>query len=156
HETAAAIAFDKPTGDADDIDDCDGDTFYACVDLQGDEEYEQSRWIDYEPERERQAASKLLAALEACEWQLREYVRWHHANAGGGSVEIESAWEQARDAFAEANAAAIQPQPFSPRLLHALQAVLPYAESEAESLYECWKRDGDLQIKDASDRCERV
>ncbi len=50
-ETAAAIARDKPTGDADEIDDCDGETFYACVDVRATSEYEQSRWIDFEPER---------------------------------------------------------------------------------------------------------
>lgn len=64
HESAATIARDKPAGDADAIEDCDGDTFYACVDVQGDEEYEQSRWIDFEPERERQATMKLLAACQ--------------------------------------------------------------------------------------------
>src|SRR5262245_50695858 len=33
HEAAASIARDKPTEHADDIADCDGDTFYACVDV---------------------------------------------------------------------------------------------------------------------------
>src|SRR4051794_31531924 len=37
HEAAATIARDKPTEHADDIADCDGETFYACVDVQGDE-----------------------------------------------------------------------------------------------------------------------
>ena len=64
-EAAAAIAHGKPTGDADDIDDCDGEDFAALVDVAGDEEYEQSRTIDFEPERQRKAAPKLLAALEA-------------------------------------------------------------------------------------------
>ena len=80
HEQAAAIARDKPTDQADSIDDCDGETSYSCVDVQGDEDYEQSRWIDFEPKRERIAARKLLAAVEAfleadelaeecCEWK---------------------------------------------------------------------------------------
>jgi hypothetical protein len=64
HEVAAAIARDKPTDQADSIDDCDGETSYACVDVQGDEDYEQTRLIDFEPERQRQAAPKLLAALK--------------------------------------------------------------------------------------------
>lgn len=64
HDAAASIAREKPTEHADDIDDCDGETFYACVDVQGDEQYEQSRWIDFEPERQRKAAPKLLAALK--------------------------------------------------------------------------------------------
>lgn len=64
-EAAAAITRDRPTGDADDIDDCDGETFDACVDVAGDEEYEHSRWIDFEAERIRKAAPALLRALEA-------------------------------------------------------------------------------------------
>lgn len=98
-DAAAAIAHDKPTGDADDIDDCEGENLAALVDVAGDQDYEQSRLIDFEPERQRKTASALLSSLKA---------------------------------------------------------VLPYAESEGESLYECWKRDGDLQIKDASDRCAKV
>ena len=48
------------------------------------------------------AAPRLLSALTACELQLREYVAWHHKHSGGCSVEIESAWEEARDAMAAA------------------------------------------------------
>jgi hypothetical protein len=62
-EAAASIARDKPTEHADDIADCDGETFAALVDVQGDEEYEQSRVIDFEAERERRAASEMLSAL---------------------------------------------------------------------------------------------
>jgi hypothetical protein len=62
HEAAAAVARDKATDQADAIDDCDGETIAALVDVAGDEEYEQTRLIDFEPERERKAASKLLAA----------------------------------------------------------------------------------------------
>jgi hypothetical protein len=98
-EAAAATARDKPTEEADSIEDCNGDDLAALVDEAGDEEYERSLTIAFEPERRRKAASRLLAALEA---------------------------------------------------------VLPYAEGEGESLYERWKRDGDLQIKDASDRCGRA
>ena len=61
-EAAAAIARDKLTGDADDIESCDGETFAALVDVAGDKEYGQSRTIDFEPERQRKAAPKLLAA----------------------------------------------------------------------------------------------
>jgi hypothetical protein len=62
-EEAAAIARDKPTEDADEFDDeCDGETFYALVDVQGDEQHEQSRFIDFEPERLWLAAPKLLRA----------------------------------------------------------------------------------------------
>jgi len=102
HEEAASLARARHTADADEIDDCEGKTLAALVDVVGDEEYEQSRLIGFEAERLRQAAPKLLKALTACELQLREYVHWHHANAGGCSVEIEDAWEQARDALAAA------------------------------------------------------
>ena len=61
-EAAAAIARDKLTSDADSIDDCDGETFAALVDVAGDEEYRQSRTIDFEPGRLCMAAPKLLAA----------------------------------------------------------------------------------------------
>jgi hypothetical protein len=64
HEDAAAIARDKPTEQADSIDDeCDGENLAALVDVAGDEEHAQSRMIDFEPERQRKAAAKLLDAL---------------------------------------------------------------------------------------------
>lgn len=50
-------------------------------------------------------APNLLAALKACELQLREYVDWHHKYSGGCSIEIESAWERAKDAIAQAEQA---------------------------------------------------
>ena len=65
HEEAAASACGRLTEDADDIDDCDGETFAALVDVAGDEGYEQSRMIDFEVERLRKAAPLLLEALQA-------------------------------------------------------------------------------------------
>ena len=64
-EAAASIARDKPTEEADSIDDCDGETLAALVDVAGDEEYKQSRFIDFESERQRKAAARMLAALRA-------------------------------------------------------------------------------------------
>ena len=64
HEAAAAIARDKPTGDADGIDDCDGETFAALVDVRSDEDYRQSRTIDFDGERLRKGAPQLLAACQ--------------------------------------------------------------------------------------------
>lgn len=61
-ETAAAIARDKPTEEADSIDDCEGETLAALVDVQGDQEYEHSRVIDFEQELLRKASTALLAA----------------------------------------------------------------------------------------------
>jgi hypothetical protein len=63
HEEAAAIAHNRLTEDADAIACCDGEDFAALVDVVGDEQYEQSRLIDFEGERLRQAAPKLLEAL---------------------------------------------------------------------------------------------
>src|SRR5262249_55576332 len=62
-EAAAEIARGKPTGHADDIEDCDGQDLGALVDVAGDEDYEHSVTIDFEIERQRKAASELLAAL---------------------------------------------------------------------------------------------
>ena len=77
-------------------------------------------------------------------------------DAGEAEYTLEETVKAIDDAIAAAKSAGIASEPGSLALLSALNAVLPYAESEAESLYECWKRDGDLQIKDASDRCERA
>src|SRR5271169_1759482 len=71
-EAAAVIARDKPTGDADSIDDCDGETFAALVDVAGDECYRHSRTIDFEPERQRKAAPKLLMAVLMAENYLAD------------------------------------------------------------------------------------
>lgn len=108
-DAAAALAREKPTRDADDIEDCNGEDLGALIDVAGDADYEQSVTIDFDGERQRKAAPRLLSALKACELQLGEYVRWHHAHAGGCSVEIESAWEKARDAIAAASTAGIAP-----------------------------------------------
>jgi hypothetical protein len=44
----------------------------------------------------------------------------------------------------------------APRLLAALAAILPYAENEKQSLYECWKRAGDNTPKEELEACERA
>jgi len=51
-EAAANIARDGLTEDADDIDDCDGETSAALVDIVGDEDFTQSRLIDFDPPRD--------------------------------------------------------------------------------------------------------
>jgi uncharacterized protein YbjT (DUF2867 family) len=61
-EAAAKIARDKLTSDADEIDDCEGMTLSALVDLVGDRDYEQSGFIDFDEERLRKAAPALLTA----------------------------------------------------------------------------------------------
>jgi hypothetical protein len=63
-EAAAEKAKHMLLEDAADFDECDGETFAALVDVQGDENYEHSRVIDFEAERHRKAAPKFLKAIE--------------------------------------------------------------------------------------------
>ena len=63
HEEAAALARQRSGEDADFIDDCHGEDFAALVDVAGDEQYQQSRMIDFEGERPCQATPKMLQAL---------------------------------------------------------------------------------------------
>jgi hypothetical protein len=148
HEKAASIACEKPTSDADDIDDCDGDSFYACVDVHGDSDYEQSRWIDFEPERERAAASSLLHAL-------RFALEFLQAN-DDGEIDVSLRIASARSAIAKAEAAGIPSESARSELLPALEAVLPYAWDERASLRECWQRDDDPRIKAELRQCDRA
>lgn len=64
-QAAADIAHGSPTKDADDIDDRDGQDLSALVDTLGDEEYEDSKTIDFEAGRLLNAAPDLLAACQA-------------------------------------------------------------------------------------------
>ena len=41
----------------------------------------------------------------------------------------------------------------APKVLAALEAVLPYAENECRSLDECWRRDGEAAAEKAVDAC---
>jgi hypothetical protein len=147
-EAAAAIARGKPTGEADDIDDCDGEDFAALVDVAGDEEYEQSRTIDFEPERQRKNAPKLLEALKIAEG----FVQWA-LDHGADDDAIAAALTFIRTIIAEAEISSIRPEPNGPPLLAALEAILPFAENEGHSLFECWRRDRDPQVKKYSDAC---
>jgi hypothetical protein len=111
-EAAAAIARDKLTSDADSIDDCDGETFAALVDVAGDPGsspgqalgYEQSRTIDFEPERQRKAAPKLLMAVLMAENYLADDLDEDDET----EMRIFNA---ICDARAEANAAGIRAEP---------------------------------------------
>ena len=126
-EAAAAIARDKLTSDADSIDDCDGETFAALVDVAGDEQYEQSVTIDFEPERQRKAAPKLLMAVRMAENYLADDLDEDDET----EMRIFNA---ICDARAEANAVGIRAEPPAPALLASLRAILPYAENEAYAL----------------------
>jgi hypothetical protein len=76
-EEAAAKARDLATAEADAIDDCDGETFAALVDVAGDEQYEHSRVIDFEGERLRRAAPLLLEAVQDCIRQIHALLQAH-------------------------------------------------------------------------------
>lgn len=113
-EAAAAIASGKPTDAADNIDDCEGENLAALVDVAGDEEYEQSRLIDFEPERHRKAAPKLLASLEGIlpYAQSEAYSLETLKDSPQAEVEAERAWkamDAAQAAVVEAKAAGILP-----------------------------------------------
>jgi hypothetical protein len=108
-EAAAAIVRDKPTADADNIDDCEGENLGALVDLAGDDDYSHSVLIDFEGERQRKAAARLLAALEAfveADTLAEECGEWKWEN-------LEDAFTLARAGIAEAKAAGIAPAPAS-------------------------------------------
>jgi len=62
-QAAAAIASRKESGDATDIEDCDGEDTGALVDIVGDEDFANSELIDFEPKRLIDVALQLLAAL---------------------------------------------------------------------------------------------
>jgi hypothetical protein len=64
-ESAALIARDRLTEDADAIADCNGENMGALIDVVGDDDYEHSVSIDFEAERLRKATTELLDALQA-------------------------------------------------------------------------------------------
>jgi hypothetical protein len=72
-QAAAAIGRERLTTDAVEIDDCEGETLSALVDVVGDEEYEHSVFIDFEAERVRKIARQLLDALKRL---LTSYCYW--------------------------------------------------------------------------------
>jgi hypothetical protein len=61
-ETAAAIARNKPTSEAAEINDCDGLDLSALVDEIGDDEYRRSVTIDFEAERLRKDLHRQIVA----------------------------------------------------------------------------------------------
>lgn len=63
------------------VEECEGETFAAVIDVVGDEDFSRSVDIDFEAERTRKAAPKVLEALRVCEG----YVLWaydHGADEG--------------------------------------------------------------------------
>jgi hypothetical protein len=122
HEEAAAIARDRATDQADSIDDCDGETLAALVDVAGDEDYEQSRLIDFEAERQRKAAPGLLAALKDLLGDRPSIQDFRCIHCGRDDQDIENGdcpcddcpSYQARIAITEAEAAGILREPAAP------------------------------------------
>jgi hypothetical protein len=63
-EEAANKARARDTGDADSSDDCDGATLAALVDVAGDEDYEQSRLIEFRSTESCNSADAALVLLD--------------------------------------------------------------------------------------------
>jgi hypothetical protein len=59
-EAAARIAAEKPTDQAETVNDSDGDTLAALIDVEGDAHFAQSSAIDFEPVRLQKAAASLF------------------------------------------------------------------------------------------------
>lgn len=98
-EEAAALARDRDTDDADAVEDCNGETFAALVDVVGDEEYEHSRMIDFEGERLRRAAPLLREALAYA-------LEFLEAN-DDGEQDVTGRIDKARDALVAARAGCV-------------------------------------------------
>jgi len=63
HEAAARLADHMPTTSASLVDDCDGDSLSALVDVEGDEGFTNSRTIDFDSGRKLKVYERLLDAL---------------------------------------------------------------------------------------------
>jgi hypothetical protein len=73
-EAAAAIAAEKPTDEADNIEDCEGENLSALVDVAGDEDFSRSIDLNFEGDRIRKATPSLLAALDCVRVTLTQGV----------------------------------------------------------------------------------
>jgi len=102
-EAAARVAAQKPTDKAETIEECDGETIAALVDVEGDAEYAHSRIVDFEPARLRTAASGLFSALSRFEAAWRGWADDMRRHPGlCASCEMFSIYEQARLALHQA------------------------------------------------------
>jgi hypothetical protein len=63
-EAAARLADARPTGEAEYIEDCEGQSLSALVDVASDDDFSRSVVIDFAPERRRKLADELVAALD--------------------------------------------------------------------------------------------
>jgi hypothetical protein len=115
-EAAAEIASGKPTGDADAIEDCDGENLTALVDVAGDEDFHQSVTIEFETERQRKAAPKLLSALKSILTYAENeaYALEKLKDSPEAEAEADRAWnavESAQAVIAEAEVVGVSPSP---------------------------------------------
>jgi hypothetical protein len=131
-EAAAAIARDKPTDQADSIDDeCDGENLAALVDVAGDEEHRQTRAIDFEPERQRKAAPRLRSALEFA-------LEFLTAN-DDGEDDVRSRIAAAEAALADADAAGIAPAAPPATKTYSVLLLYPnHANDGGKETYYAW------------------
>jgi hypothetical protein len=63
-EKAASVASGRCTEQADEVEDCQGMDLSALVDLQGDEEFTESRVVDFRDLKRLAASKEMLTALE--------------------------------------------------------------------------------------------
>ena len=102
-EEAAAKVAGLGTAEADEITSCDGENFAAPVDVVGDDEYEYSVTIDFEPERLRRAAQDLLEVCETLARRLPELDDDDAPLAGSDAVQVlADLWPDLKAAIAKA------------------------------------------------------
>jgi hypothetical protein len=126
-EAAASVAHKKLTRDADYIEDCEGEDSAALVDMADDidQEYEHSRVIDFEPERQRRAAPDLLAALT---WLVDDLTDAEEDRNPETGEEYDSV-SFARTAIAQAKATGISPaEPSEPPTATPYSVLLLYPD----------------------------
>jgi hypothetical protein len=110
-EEAAQAAGELSLKVADDFDECDGETFTALMDVIGDENYQHSVTIDFEPERRRKATAQLLEVCETLARRLPELDDDAAPLAGSDAVEVlADVWPDLKAAIAIARAI---PQPIT-------------------------------------------
>lgn len=99
HEEAAKLAAAKSSDAADLIEDCDGESFAALVDVQDDPDYSDSKTIEFPATLLRNNALALLRALEMSEQAIEEATDIMHYE-GGLPVTALEGWEIERAYFA--------------------------------------------------------
>jgi hypothetical protein len=112
-ETAAQIAADKLTTDAEYTEDCDGENLAAMIDVVVDDDFSRTVTIDFEVERLRKAAPMLLAALEGIIFYAENeaFALEKHRDRSEAAAEAEKAWSAIEAARAAITAATAERRP---------------------------------------------